>query len=172
MVCPPALVDDFVERKALLNNGSPWLTQAVLARYFDENCFARHLQALRRRYQAQRDELLCGIRKIWAGRGRVSGQNSGMHLAFELPADSPGADILAAAALAQGVRLYPLAQAAASAADDAESRHLLFGYAGLETGEIAQAMARVHAACRQMQEASPGRAEVFLSREEASCGGV
>lgn len=36
MVCPPALMGDFIERKALLNNGSPWLTQAVMARYFDE----------------------------------------------------------------------------------------------------------------------------------------
>lgn len=172
MVCPPALVDDFVERKALLNNGSPWLTQAVLARYFDENCFARHLQTLRRRYQAQRDELLRGIRKVWGGRGRISGQNSGMHLAFELPADSPPADAVAAAALAQGVRLYPLAQAAACAAEDAEPRHLLFGFAGLDTGEIAQAMARVHAACKQLQESCPDRAASRPSLDEARCAGV
>ena len=95
-----------------------------------------------------------------------------MHLAFELPADGPGADAVAAAALAQGVRLYPLAQAAASAAEGVESRHLLFGYAGLETGEIALAMARVHAACRQLQESCPERTASRLSLDEARCAGV
>ncbi len=155
MVCPPALVDDFVERKALLNNGSPWLTQAVLARYFDECCFARHLQYLRRRYQEQRDELLRGIEAVWGGEGTVSGQNSGMHLAFELPADSPDANLISTAALGYGVRLYPLSHAASSEVDDANPRHLLFGYAALEVDEIARAMSRVNAACRQMERARP-----------------
>ncbi|WP_454007524.1 MocR-like pyridoxine biosynthesis transcription factor PdxR [Alcaligenes sp. Marseille-Q7550] len=140
MVCPPALARDFIERKALLNNGSPWLAQAVLARYFDEYSFARHLQVLRRRYLEQRDTLLQGLADIWGDAGTVSGQNAGMHLAFRLPDHSPGAHILANAALRHGIRLYPLAQAASRESDTADPRHLLFGYARLECVEIRQAM--------------------------------
>ncbi|MFY0480009.1 MocR-like pyridoxine biosynthesis transcription factor PdxR [Achromobacter marplatensis] len=150
MVCPTALIDDFVQRKALLNNGNPWLTQAFMARYFDECSFTRHLQFLRRRYQEQRDELLRGLRTLWNGAGTVSGRNAGMHLAFHLPADSPDADAIAKAALRYGIRLYPLAHAASSECDVTDPRYLLFGYAGLDTVEIAEAMSLLQTACRQI----------------------
>lgn len=140
MVCPPALTKDFIERKALLNNGSPWLTQAVLARYFDEYNFARHLQILRRRYLEQRNALLQGLAAIWDGAGTISGQNAGMHLAFRLPDNSPSAHALANAALHYGIRLYPLEQAASREPDTANPRHLLFGYACLSPADIHQAM--------------------------------
>uniref|UniRef100_A0A1I8AEQ0 Aminotran_1_2 domain-containing protein n=1 Tax=Steinernema glaseri TaxID=37863 RepID=A0A1I8AEQ0_9BILA len=69
MVCPPHLSQDFIARKALLNNGSPWLTQAVLARFFDEYDYPRHLQYLRRRYMEQRNTLLQGLKKVWGNTG-------------------------------------------------------------------------------------------------------
>ncbi|QBH21281.1 PLP-dependent aminotransferase family protein [Alcaligenes faecalis] len=140
MVCPPQLSQDFIARKALLNNGSPWLTQAVLARFFDEYDYPRHLQHLRRRYLDQRNILLQGLKHIWGNTGVISGQNAGMHLAFRLPSQSPNADHLASTALHYGIRLYPLAQAASQEADGTKPRHLLFGYANLEPGELQQAM--------------------------------
>ena len=102
--------------------------------------FARHLQILRRRYLEQRNALLQGLAAIWDGAGTISGQNAGMHLAFRLPSQSPNADHLASTALHYGIRLYPLAQAASQEADGTKPRHLLFGYANLEPGELQQAM--------------------------------
>lgn len=80
MVCPPSLTNDFVARKALLNNGTPWLSQAFMARYLDGNSFAHHLQFLRRQYRGRRDELLQGLKAVWRGEGTVSGHNAGMHV--------------------------------------------------------------------------------------------
>ncbi len=140
MVCPPKLSQDFIARKALLNNGSPWLTQAVLARFFDEYDYSRHLQYLRRRYLEQRNTLLQGLKKVWGNTGTISGQNAGMHLAFRLPQHSPDANRVAARALQCGIRLYPLAQAASQEADSTDVRYLLFGYANLESRELQQAM--------------------------------
>lgn len=140
MVCPPHLSQDFIARKALLNNGSPWLTQAVLARFFDEYDYPRHLQYLRRRYLEQRNTLLQGLKKVWGNTGVVSGHNAGMHLAFRLPPHSPDAHHVAAGALRYGIRLYPLAQAASQEVDSTNPRHLLFGYANLESRELQQAM--------------------------------
>lgn len=151
MVCPPTLAEDFIERKALLNHGAPWLNQAVLARYLDEGFFDRHLQHLRYRYQKQRDALIHGIHRVWGEDVLITGQNCGMHLAVELPEGSPCVERIAQQALDYGVKLYPLAQAAASDMQHARPRHLLFGYASLGVDEIATAMARVAQACRQLR---------------------
>jgi GntR family transcriptional regulator/MocR family aminotransferase len=63
-----------------------------------------------------------------------------MHLAFRLPSHSPDAHHVAAATLRYGIRLYPLAQAASQEVDSTNPRHLLFGYANLESRELQQAM--------------------------------
>jgi DNA-binding transcriptional MocR family regulator len=92
-------------RKALLNHGCPWLEQAVLARLFEYGDYSRHLYKLRRRYRAQRDALLAGLRSIWGDDCQISGASTGMHLALHLPTDSPPADEIVQCALANGIRL-------------------------------------------------------------------
>lgn len=141
MVCPRPLAEAIGRRKALLNNGCPWLDQAVMARFFDEGEYSRHMYGLRRRYRVQRDQLLDGIALVWRGEGQVSGMNAGMHVAFQLPADSPPARDVARRALQYGVRLYPLEAAASDCRSSRDERTLLFGYAALEPAEIAIAMA-------------------------------
>ncbi|WP_341669457.1 MocR-like pyridoxine biosynthesis transcription factor PdxR [Alcaligenes sp. SDU_A2] len=140
MVCPPALTPGLIARKALLNNGSPWLTQAVLARYFDEYDYTRHLQTVRRRYLEQRNTLIQGLKQIWPGSQSISGENAGMHLALRLPGHGPDAAAVANAALRRGIRLYPLDQAASAEIEPSVSRHLLFGYARLDSADIRQAL--------------------------------
>ncbi|THF65605.1 PLP-dependent aminotransferase family protein [Pseudothauera nasutitermitis] len=146
MVCPPALVDDIARRKALLNNACPWLEQAVMARYLESGEYSRHLHGLRKRYRSQRDALLDGLHGIWQSAGRVGGDKAGMHIAFHLPGNGPCAAEVAQRALACGVRLYTLSEAASGDGSAGHDHTLLFGYAALGTDEIGQAMQRLSAA--------------------------
>ncbi|WP_341644175.1 MocR-like pyridoxine biosynthesis transcription factor PdxR [Thauera sp. SDU_THAU2] len=141
MVCPPALVDSITRRKALLNNGCPWLEQAIMARYLESGEYSRHVHSLRHRYRRQRDSLLDGLQRTWGQAGEVSGQHGGMHVAFRLPAGSASAAEVARRALVRGVRLYTLPEAASGGG--IEERILLFGYAALDDNAITQAMARL-----------------------------
>lgn len=140
MVCPPRLADAIARRKALLNHGCPWLEQAVLARLFEYGDYSRHLYKLRRRYRAQRDALLAGLRSIWGDDCQISGASTGMHLALHLPTDSPPADEIVQCALANGIRFYPLPEAACGNASEKTDRVVLFGYASLTTRQIGEAM--------------------------------
>lgn len=140
MVCPPALVESIGRRKSLLNNGCAWLNQAVMARFFEEGEYSRHIYSLRQRYRLQRDELLRGIQQAWKGEGSVTGQGAGMHLALRLPDGSSSAHEIARNALQYGVRLYPLDFAASAGNSKEDERTLLFGYASMEVDQISMAM--------------------------------
>ncbi len=148
MVCPPGLVDDMTRRKALLNNGCPSLDQAVMARFFENNEYARHLHGLRKRYRAQRDCLIAGLRSLFGAEYRIGGEHAGMHIALHLPPGAPSAREIARAALRHGVRLYTLTESACSVETCAEldERVLLLGYAALETRCIEDAVARLSGA--------------------------
>jgi len=139
MACPHGLVEAMARHKALLNNGCPWLDQAVLARLFEHGDYSRHLYGLRHRYRAQRDAMLDGLRQIWGDACEISGAGAGMHLVLRLPADGPTASEITRRALACGVRLYPLPDAASGPANGLEDRVILFGYAALDVHEIAEA---------------------------------
>lgn len=141
MACPEGLTEAIARRKALLNHGCPWLDQAVLARLFEYGDYSRHLYRLRQRYRAQRDVLLDGLRDIWGDDCRITGASTGMHVALHLPNDGPCANDIVKAALASGIRLYSLAEAACRHVAETGSHIVLFGYASQTAGQIASAMA-------------------------------
>ena len=152
MACPPWLTDAIARRKALLNHGCPWLEQAVLARLIEYGDYSRHLYRLRRRYREQRDALLAGLHDIWDGRCVISGADTGMHVALHLPSDGPTAASVADRALAHGIRLYPLHEAACGFIPAAAQRILLLGYASQNVDQIRQALVRLKlavGACRR-----------------------
>jgi GntR family transcriptional regulator/MocR family aminotransferase len=126
-------------RKALLNHGCPWLEQAVLARLFEYGDYSRHLYKLRRRYRAQRDALLAGLRSIWGDDCQISGASTGMHLALHL---RPTAHPLTRSFSAHWptASAYPLPEAACGNASEKTDRVVLFGYASLTTRQIGEAM--------------------------------
>lgn len=143
MVCPPWLTEAIASRKALLNHGCPWLEQAVLARLFEYGDYSRHLYRLRQRYRAQRDVLLDGLRDIWGHDCHISGVGTGMHVALHLPTGGITATELADLALARGIRLYPLNEAACHHIPASGNRILLLGYACQRANQIREAMARL-----------------------------
>ncbi|WP_066734322.1 PLP-dependent aminotransferase family protein [Cupriavidus sp. D384] len=156
MACPPWLTDAIARRKALLNHGCPWLEQAVLARLFEYGDYSRHLYRLRRRYREQRDALLLGLRDIWGTRCQISGTGTGMHVALHLPAGEPNATDIANSALAQGVRLYRMDEAACGHIPASGSRVLLLGYASQNATQIREAMARLRRAVDRCRSQQPG----------------
>lgn len=146
MACPPWLTDALARRKALLNHGCPWLEQAVLARLFEYGDYSRHLYRLRRRYREQREALLAGLRDIWGAGCQISGTGTGMHVALHLPPSESDATDIANRALARGVRLYRMDEAACGHIPASGNRVLLLGYASQTVTQIREAMARLKSA--------------------------
>lgn len=106
MVCPPALTPLVTEAKALLNNGSPWLTQAVLARMIREGEFESHLRRIRALYLRRRDALVAALSPFG---GTLAGAEGGMHLTWTPPPGAANAALLEAALRAHDVKVYTLA---------------------------------------------------------------
>jgi GntR family transcriptional regulator/MocR family aminotransferase len=145
IVLPEHLLEQAQIVKALLDNGNPWLEQAVLADFLREGEFLRHLRRIRSLYVAARDALLDALRAHF-GAVTVSGTEGGMHVMWQLPAHLPDAQSMQALALSCGVGLYPLAAAAGFEFENRQrfgKRSLILGYTALTAAELREAIARV-----------------------------
>ncbi len=154
MVLPWQLIEPARAAKSLFNNCEPWLEQAVLTRFINEGGFAHYLRRLRRICVARRDHLRAAIAHHLPG-SRIAGAESGMHLAFYLPNELPGAAELEQAARAHGVGIYSIGSANAylspAGCSEALTRCLLVGYASLSECEISEAMLRVRQALESLR---------------------
>lgn len=160
MVLPEALVEPARTVKTLLNNGQPWLDQAVLAEFIASGGFANHLRRIRRLYLQRRDCLIAALKQHF-GRVELSGLEGGMHLAWRLPAGLPSARVLEATLRQQGVGIYSLPSGAAfcSGHESLVRRTLMLGYAALTESQIEQGIQRVAAELshrREVQAATAG----------------
>lgn len=142
MVCPPALTPLVAEAKALLNNGSPWLSQAVLARMIQDGEFDAHLRRIRALYLRRRDALISVLAPFG---GRLSGTEGGMHLAWKPPSGGRDAAYLEAALRTRGIKVYTLADATVGNGDGTVAdAPLLLGYAAVPEDAIARFGAVLH----------------------------
>ncbi|WP_332302762.1 MocR-like pyridoxine biosynthesis transcription factor PdxR [Rhizobium sp. GR12] len=144
-VLPRHLLDQADIVKTLLDNGSPWLEQMVVAEFLKEGAFTRHLRRLRRSYMASRNALVDTIARHFPG-STVSGKECGMHVMWMLPPDLPAAADIHAVALSCDVGLYPLAMAGALEQGNLKrfsDRSLVVGYTALSGTEIETALNRV-----------------------------
>jgi GntR family transcriptional regulator/MocR family aminotransferase len=148
-VLPRHLLEQARIAKALLDNGAPWLEQAVVADFLKEGAFIRHLRRIRRSYMAARDALIEAIEHHFPD-GVLSGSECGMHMMWTVPPNLPTADEIQHLALAQDVGLYPLSKAAAHEYGKAHlrDRSLVLGYTALSESEIREAIARVDSAIK------------------------
>jgi GntR family transcriptional regulator/MocR family aminotransferase len=137
VVVPPHLVEVATTVKALLDNGHPWLEQAILAEFIERGHFEHHLRRLRKACMLRRDALRNAILEHFPG-SRVTGFEGGMHLVWQLPNDGADATTLQGAGARAGVGVYPLAQAHAHLYGNPTpyARTLALGYAALSEGEI------------------------------------
>ncbi|MBI4492372.1 MAG: PLP-dependent aminotransferase family protein [Chloroflexi bacterium] len=147
VVLPPALLDPFLAAKELSDRQTPTVEQQVLADFLTSGLFERHLRRMRKLYQGRRDALVAAIARELGPAARVSGAAAGLHLVVWLPEQVEEAAVVAeAAALEVGVQpMRPHFQVRPP------SPALLLSYAALDTGQIAEGMARLGEAVRRSE---------------------
>lgn len=137
IVAPPDLIHAMRATKALLNNGNPWLDQAVLAEFLESGGYGTYLTRCRSHYKESRDALLSALRRYF-GAVQISGESTGLHVLWRLPAGVPEAAKLEEVARQHHVGVYSLASAGACelGMSSLARRSLLMGYAGLLPKQI------------------------------------
>ncbi len=168
MVVPTQLAEAARAAKTLLNNGNPWLDQAVLGEMMRSGSYAAHLSRIRPHYRERRDCLLAALHRYF-GLVEVSGADGGLHIFWQLPSDFPDAEAVEALARRVRVGVYALANAGAHDARDTvfSRRGLVLGYAALSPKQIEEGVSRLAAA---LEEAIPRRPA--LNRPASGHGGV
>jgi GntR family transcriptional regulator/MocR family aminotransferase len=145
LVLPPDLVDVFAAARAWSDWHSPTLEQAVLADFYAEGHFGRHLRRMRALYAHRHAVLLTFAGRHLAGLIDVQPTTGGMFTVGWLP---EGTDAVAAARMAseQGVTAEPLETYAA--AHRKLPPGLLLGFAGFSDSAIEGAVRQLAAALR------------------------
>jgi GntR family transcriptional regulator / MocR family aminotransferase len=158
MVVPAHLADAVRTVKTLLNNGNPWLDQAVLAEMMRSGSYAAHLSRIRPQYRARRDALLAALHRYF-GLADVSGEDGGLHLFWQLPPDFPDAATVEVQARRVRVGVYAMASGGAFDGRDTvlSRRGLILGYAALAPKQIEEGVARL---AKVIEDAIPRKTSV------------
>lgn len=156
VVMPPGMAAAATAMKTLMNNGQPWLEQAVLADFMSSGGFKRHLRKIRMLYLARRNALLGALTSHF-GESEVIGDDAGMHLAWRVPDEFPSASEIQARALETGVGVYTLSSGAAVDFDPDRrgDRHLVLGFSSLSEDKIKEGISRLAAALKTEREPAP-----------------
>src|SRR5262249_13605383 len=107
MVVPADLVDAFTNGKALLDRQSPIFEQVVLADFFTEGHFARHVRRMRQLYAERRDAMLAALDSEFGESLTVNQTAAGLHLTCWLADNKDDLSAAHAASLA-GIDTEPL----------------------------------------------------------------
>jgi GntR family transcriptional regulator / MocR family aminotransferase len=144
MVVPEQLAGVAAAAKGLLNNGNPWLDQAVLAEMMRAGSYASHLLRTRVHYKESRDCLLAALRRNF-GDISVTGEAGGLHLVWYLPPGVPDAVTVEGLARRARVGVYSFASGGAyvARASTLTQRGLILGYAALTHKQIEQGISRL-----------------------------
>ncbi|ODS98524.1 MAG: transcriptional regulator [Lautropia sp. SCN 69-89] len=147
LIVPRHLVGAARTAKTLLNNGHPWLEQAVLAEFLASGGYDNHLRRIRKSYAERRDCLLDSLRWYF-GEIVVSGSECGTHIAWHLGASLPRATLMRSLAAERGVGLHDLPSSAACDFGGCtySERTLLLGFSSLDERQIRGGIERVAAA--------------------------
>lgn len=147
LVVPKHLVGPARTAKALLDNGHPWLEQAVLAEFLASGGYDNHLRRIRQSYAERRDCLTDCLKRHF-GEVVISGSECGMHVAWHLPEDLPRAARLQEMAAEHGVGIYTLQSGAAYDFGGCaySERAIMLGFSSLNEGQIRNGIDRIAAA--------------------------
>lgn len=132
IVAPPDLVDAFIAGKALLDRQSPIFEQMILADFFSEGHFARHVRRMRNLYEKRRNAFISAVRRELSGHLEISPSAAGLHLVGWLNEGSDDLEI-ARRARENGVDCEPLA---ALSSGTSERPGLVLGYAAFDEKQI------------------------------------
>ncbi|MCC2111484.1 MAG: PLP-dependent aminotransferase family protein [Hyphomicrobiales bacterium] len=161
IVAPPALVKPLTALKGLLNNGNPWLEQAVLAEFLESGAFNRHLRKIRKLYLSRRNILIDALQEHF-GDVAVTGAEGGMHVTWALPPETPNAAAVAALAREKGVGIYPLERGASSfvAQRRQYDRMIMLGFSSVLEENIRRGIGLVAQAVSEKADSAAGDYEI------------
>ncbi|MCG8325390.1 MAG: PLP-dependent aminotransferase family protein [Thiotrichales bacterium] len=147
LVIPEELVEPARIAKALMDNGHPWLDQAVLHDFIISGAYVKHLRRIRRTYLKRRDCLVETLHEYF-GNVRLAGLEGGMHLLWKIPDSLPAAQEVQRIAQEAGVGVYSLPAAAAHTFGKKGyvEKSLLIGYSSTPEDQIEDGISRLHAA--------------------------
>jgi GntR family transcriptional regulator / MocR family aminotransferase len=156
LVVPKTLISAARSAKALLNNGHAWLDQATMGEFIRSGAYGNHLRRMRNVYCKRRDCLIEALRAHF-GPVRLSGLESGLHLAWHLPNNYPDAPELQALALRHGVGIYAIGPGTAYDFGKCgySARTLVLGYSSLNEYQIRAGIRRLADAFRSQPLIEP-----------------
>ncbi|HWE63916.1 MAG TPA: PLP-dependent aminotransferase family protein, partial [Chloroflexota bacterium] len=147
LVLPPDLVEAITTAKWLSDRYTAMLEQQVLADFFTEGHFERHLRHMRQVYQARHDAFLEGLARELGDLALPPVADTGLHALVSLHVPVPEHALVARAA-AVGVGLYP-ARAHYLLAPP-ERTELIMGYTSLSEQQIREGLRRLSRVLRQI----------------------
>lgn len=146
VVVPKALSTAARSAKSQMNNGEPWLEQAVLAEFIETGAFDRHLRRMRKLYKSRRDHLRACLEKRF-GEANLTGETGGLHVAWRPPIGAPPASDIEQRAYERGVGVYALNSGGACAfGEAAHDDVLVLGYSSLSESDIERAVEKLYRA--------------------------
>ncbi|WP_241758630.1 MocR-like pyridoxine biosynthesis transcription factor PdxR [Pyxidicoccus parkwayensis] len=144
LVVPESLVDAFSAARGTFDRHSPVLDQAVLADFFTQGHFSRHVRRMRVLYAARQQTLVEAARRELRGLLDVQPLHTGLHLVGWLP---EGVDDSAASERAERAGLW--AYALSDFRLESRGRGgLVLGYACVPEAELTEAVSRLARALR------------------------
>jgi GntR family transcriptional regulator/MocR family aminotransferase len=145
MIVPPRAIQPAMAAKAIFNNGCSWLDQAVLADFIKSGAYAKHLRRIQRIYKSRRDILIESLEYHFKP-VEISGQQSGMHILWQLPFGWPTGREIEDRARSRGVRVYSLHREFSYRADTMNARGdtaLIMGYSSLTESLIKKGIQKI-----------------------------
>jgi GntR family transcriptional regulator/MocR family aminotransferase len=147
VILPPALVEAVATAKWLSDRYSPMLEQQVLADFFAEGHFERHLRHMRLIYQARHDAFLEGVARELGDLVLPPIADTGLHALLGFTEPLPERDLVARAAAA-GVGIYP---ARAHYLAPPARTELIMGYTSLDARQIGEGLRRLGRVVRALR---------------------
>jgi GntR family transcriptional regulator / MocR family aminotransferase len=150
LVLPPSLVSAVSTAKWLSDRYTATIEQQVLADFFDEGHFERHLRAMRLIYQSRHDTFVAALHRELGDLVLTPTTGTGLHTLVTLRAPLAVAELVARAA-AVGVGVYP---ARPYYLNTPPATSLVMGFTGLDERKIDEGLRRLGQVIRaQMRDA-------------------
>ncbi|RSZ39627.1 MULTISPECIES: PLP-dependent aminotransferase family protein [unclassified Variovorax] len=138
VVVPESLRTRFEEAARIWSNGSPQVTQAVVADFMREGHFPRHLKKMRLLYARRRAMLVAGLQKAFGDSVHIDLRSGGMHLIARFDGRRENDATLALRARQAGLNCQPLS---ARGVAGPGAQGLLMGFTNIATAAEANRLA-------------------------------
>lgn len=140
MVLPEALLPLYQAQYAQFSCAVSRFEQQVLDAFLRQGAFETHLNRMRKLYKEKRKTLVSALEVAFPHSLQYQGEQAGHHVLVHLPGMADGG-ALCRAAMAAGVKVYPLSPYFIGPVPPAYQGHVLLGYGSLSQAQIQRGVA-------------------------------